>query len=85
MNDYADVNTTYGYGGGYNRDSNELVGGVALTVPLGGTIQANCDTIVEMEEARTKVELAVTLYEAGSITKEQLQQILDNSTTVLLK
>jgi len=82
--DYETLNSTSTSFGGY-RDNNELVAGVGLVIPIGGTVSANCNKLVEMEEARTKMELAVTLYESGSLTKEELNQILNETKSILLK
>ena len=83
--DYQELNTTSSFGGGSYRDNSELVAGVGLVVPIGGTVSANCNKLVEMEEARTKMELAVTLYESGALSKEELNVILTETKSILLK
>lgn len=82
--DYDQLNNGSSFGS-YNTDNSEIVAGVGLVIPIGGTVSANCNKLVEMEEARTKMELAVTLYESGSLTKEELNEILAETKSILLK
>lgn len=84
ISDYESLNSATTSSGSY-RDNAELIAGVGVTIPFGGAPAANCNKIVEMEEARTKMELAVTLYESGSLTKDELNAILNETKSILLK
>ena len=67
-NDYSGRNNN-------NSDNSGLVGGVFVAMPFGGAPAGNCDTILEMEQQRARLDMAVTLFEAGALTAEELQEI----------
>ena len=74
--DRASVGAAAGYQDG-DRDSG-LAGGFFVAVPFGGTPAGNCNTILEMEQQRARLDMAVTLFEAGAMTAEELQEIAND-------
>jgi hypothetical protein len=58
-------------GGGYTT---EPIAGIAIRIPLGSTTN-NCNVIMKLEEAQIKLQHAMNLFELGLITKEQLEDI----------
>ena len=74
--DRASVGATAGYQDG-DRDSG-LAGGFFVAVPFGGAPAGSCNTILEMEQQRARLDMAVTLFEAGAMTSEELQEIAND-------
>ena len=66
----------YGQGSGY--DSNGLVGGVYVSMPFGGQPIGNCNTILSVEEQRARLDMAVTLFEAGAMTADELKALAED-------
>ena len=58
-------------GGGYTT---EPIAGIAVRIPLGSTTN-NCDAIIQLEEAQIKIQNAMSLFQIGLITREQLEVI----------
>ena len=72
-------NDSYSYGGGYGGGNNSgFVGGVYVSMPLGGKGVGDCSTILEMEQQRARLDMAVTLFEAGAMTADELKEIADS-------
>lgn len=46
-----------------------------ISIPFGGRDQGNCSTLVKHEEARSRLDLAAQLFEAGAITPKQFEAI----------
>ena len=59
--------------GSATNDDNRVTG--LITIPFGGRDQGNCSTLVKHEEARSRLELAAQLFEAGAITPKQFEAI----------
>lgn len=74
------------YNGGYYGapDRSGFVGGVHLSIPFGGTDPGNCRTILTMEEQRSRLDMAVTLFEAGGMTAEELKALAEEVKGVVL-
>ena len=67
---------SYGYyGNSSGYDNSGMVGGVYVSVPFGGTDPGNCSTILEMEQQRARLDMAVTLFEAGGMTADELREL----------
>lgn len=69
------------YGGiNVNTGSNNggFVGGVYVSMPIGGRSAGNCDTILEMEQQRARLDMAVTLFEAGAMTADELKEVAES-------
>ena len=67
-----------GYRGSYgSSDSNDLVGGVIVTIPFGGRQLGDCSALLEMEEQRARLDLAMTLFEAGAMTAEEIKLLAE--------
>lgn len=68
---------------GRDRASASLVGtggeeaqvAAVISVPFGGKDQGDCSTLVKHEEARSRLDLAAQLFEAGAITPKQFEAI----------
>jgi len=75
-NDYE-----YSYAGdrGYrgSPDNGEFVGGAVVTIPFGGPDFGNCSNLLEMEEARARLDMATTLFEAGAMEAEELRAVAE--------
>jgi len=54
-------------------------------MPLGGTSVGNCNKILSVEESRTRLDMAVTLFEAGGMSADELKQIATEIKGDLLK
>ena len=52
----------------------EPMAGISITIPFGGE-QRNCDRIIEMEEASTRIRKAQELYELGLITEDEFKAV----------
>ena len=82
--DRASVGISAGYqessGGGRrnNNDDGGLAAGVFLAMPFGGQPTGNCNLIIEMEQQRARLDMAVSLFEAGAMTQEELQEIAND-------
>ena len=74
--DRASVGAAGGYQNG-DEDSG-LAGGFFVAIPFGGTLAGNCNTILEMEQQRARLDMAVTLFEAGAMTAEELREIAND-------
>jgi hypothetical protein len=70
----------YGFGSG----GQDTVAGVAFTIPFGGQKIGNCNDLLSIEEARNRIDLAVTLFEAGALTGEEFKAIMAEAKSVLL-
>lgn len=70
-------NDNYGYNyNNYNgADSSGLVGGVYVALPFGGPTLGDCNNILVMEEQRARLDMAVTLFEAGGMTADELKEL----------
>ena len=67
---------SYGYyGNSSGYDNSGMVGGVYVAVPFGGPDPGNCSTILEMEQQRARLDMAVTLFEAGGMTADELRTL----------
>lgn len=64
--------------GGTPADNGSLAGGVFIAIPFGGQDPGNCRQILTMEEQRTRLDMAVTLYEAGALTEEELKAVAED-------
>ena len=65
-----------GYYGSENRAG--FAGGVFIAVPFGGQPVGDCNLILEMEQQRARLDMAVTLFEAGAMTSEELKEIAED-------
>lgn len=70
---YEDRDSYNYYGNTNGYDNRGFVGGVHISIPFGGTDPGNCRNILAMEEQRARLDMAVTLYEAGGMTAEELK------------
>ena len=75
----------YTYTGGYygNTGSGDFVGGVALTIPFGGPDFEDCNGLLTIEEARNRIDLAVTLFETGAMSADEFEQVMRDARAVL--
>jgi hypothetical protein len=48
-----------------------------ISIPFGGPSLGNCNTLLEHEEARSRLELAAQLFEAGAIDAEEFKEIAE--------
>ena len=70
---------SFNVGGGLRPDplignQPEPLAGVSITIPFGGG-QRNCDKIVEMEEATSRVRKAQELYDLGVISEDEFRAV----------
>lgn len=58
---------------------NDLGGGVALMIPLGGTgFKQTCSRLLRLQEARARIALANQLLEAGQISEAEMKAIVSD-------
>ena len=69
--------------GNYDSNSSDLVAGVAVIIPFGGQSYGNCNKLLELEEARNRLDLAVTLFESGAITAEEFKETAERAKSAL--
>ena len=68
-------------GGGSSYDSfgsystSSARAGIGISIPFGGPKIGNCSKLLEMEEGRNRLQLAMELFEAGGISAEELAEI----------
>ncbi|MEN9540169.1 MAG: hypothetical protein RLZZ459_260 [Cyanobacteriota bacterium] len=56
---------------------NDLGGGIALMIPLGGTgFKQTCSRLLRLQEARARIALATQLLEAGQISEAEMKAIV---------
>ena len=48
-----------------------------VSIPFGGSSLGNCNALLEHEVARSRLDLAAQLFEAGAIDAEEFKQIAD--------
>ena len=44
-------------------------------MPFGGEPTGDCRLKIEMEQQRARLDMAVTLFEAGAMSQEELQEV----------
>lgn len=54
-----------------------------ISVPFGGRDQGDCSALLKHEEARSRLELASQLFEAGALTPEQFKAIADDVASLI--
>lgn len=69
--------------GGYSSGSQDLVAGVAVSIPFGGPGLEDCNGLLRIEEARNRIDLAVTLFEAGAMDADEFKAIMEEAKSVL--
>ncbi len=63
---------------------NDLGGGLALMIPLGGTgFKKSCSGLLQLQEGRAKIALANQLHEAGQISDSDMKKIVAGLRRVL--
>lgn len=82
---YESVDRNNFTGGSSGFDNSGFTGGVYVSMPLGGADVGNCNTILRVEENRTRLDMAVTLFEAGGMSADELKQIATEIKQDLLK
>lgn len=82
---YESVDRNNFTNGSSGYDNSGFTGGVYISMPLGGADVGNCNTILQVEENRTRLDMAVTLFEAGGMTADELKQIATEIKQDLLK
>ena len=84
---YRDRDYSYGYSDGYgfrgSPDNGEFVGGAVVSIPFGGPDFGDCTNLLELEEARARLDMATTLFEAGAITTEELKAVAEATKAVI--
>ena len=79
--DRASIGAAAGYQDGSSFGSgsgSSLAGGVFIAMPLGGSVSADCRTFVELEEQRARLDMAMTLFEAGALDADELKAIAED-------
>lgn len=82
--DRASIGVAAGYennsgGGGFSGgDNSGLSAGVFVAMPLGGETAGNCRLILEIEEQRARLDMAVSLFEAGALDANELREIAED-------
>lgn len=71
------------FDGGYGNGSQDLVSGIAITIPFGGPKFGDCSSLLKLEEARNKIDLAVTLFEAGALSAEEFKAVMEEAKSAL--
>lgn len=73
------LNSLDGLNGTPQGLKNDLGGGVALMVPLGGTgFKQTCTGLLKLQEARARLALANQLLEAGQINETDMLKIVSD-------
>ena len=49
--------------------------GIGISIPFGGPQLGDCTKLLQMEEGRNRLQLAVELFEAGGLSAEELKAI----------
>ena len=63
---------------------NDLGGGVALVIPLGGTgFKQKCSGLLKLQEGRAKMALANQMLEAGQLTEADIKKLVDKMREML--
>lgn len=73
---YEDSSTSGDFGGGSGGSG--LAAGIYVAMPFGGTISADCNGIVVLEEQRARLDMAMTLFEAGALSADELKEIAED-------
>ena len=55
-----------------------------ISIPFGGNDPGDCSTLLKHEEARSRLDLAAQLFEAGALTPEEFKQIAEEIKLELL-
>ena len=71
--DRASVGAAAGYG-----DDGGAAASVFVAMPFGGSVSADCRAFVELEEQRARLDMAVTLFEAGALDADELREIAED-------
>ena len=50
-----------------------------VSIPFGGPKLKDCSNLLAMEEARNRLQLAMTLYEAGGLSATELQEVVKDT------
>ena len=61
----------------YTTDNNDLAAGVIVTVPFGGKDLGDCTKLLTIEEQRARLDIAMTLFEAGAMTAEEIKLLAE--------
>ena len=64
-----------GSGTNYNTGSNNSRVVAGISIPFGGPQAGNCNTLLQHEEARSRLDLAAQLFEAGALSAEAFAEI----------
>ena len=78
LNTATNINLSNGLGGGY-------AAGAIVTVPLGANTHRNCDEAYELHIATQKLELAQILFEQGVLTDEELEKLVKDIKSLIVK
>jgi len=86
--DRAAISATAGVRGqdrfsGINYNSQDLLGGVSVTIPFGASQKGDCSKLLKIEEARNSIDLAVTLFEAGAMSADEFKEVMERARAVL--
>lgn len=49
-----------------------------ISIPFGGSDQGNCSALLKHEEARSRLDLAAQLFEAGALTPDEFKVIAED-------
>ena len=63
------------YGIGYGGLLDGIGGGVMVSVPFGGGATGDCRRLLQLQEARSELELARSLMEEGLMNQEQYEAL----------
>ena len=61
-----------------------FIGGLSITIPLGGSELGNCDRLRELQEAKSTLALANQMFEAGLLSEADLKQLGEQLKPLLL-
>ena len=62
-------------GSSINNGQTDLSAGIIFTLPIGQTVSGDCSKLLEMEEYRSRLDLAMTLFEAGAMTPDEIKEL----------
>ena len=63
---------------------NDLGGGVALVIPLGGSgFTKQCSALLKLQEGRARMALANQMLEAGQLTDDDMKKLIEKMRVVL--
>ena len=65
----------YGGFGSYSTGGSDARAGIGISIPFGGPKIGNCSKLLQMEEGRNRLQLAMELFEAGGLSAEELAEI----------